>query len=128
MFKQSLSLLLLLLFLLSVGCQTTADPTVTPAPPSPDAPADQLPALLRASRAEWDSATEAEQLVIAGALAEATWLQIFGLPPDLEVMRALPEYRALVTTIHKCIDSNLDASSIVEDVGIECALSTPVIQ
>lgn len=133
MMKQSFSLLLLILTLLfSAGCQTAPDPDATPVPPSPEAAPEastgELPALLRGSRAEWDGATEAEQLVVANALAEALWLQINGLPPDLEAMRELPEYRALVTTIHKCIDNSLDASGTVEDVGVECALSTPVIR
>ncbi len=123
-----LPLVILLIFLVT-GCQSAPQTAVTPTPDrDPNCAWYDCGTLHFATQAEWQAASEGNQIATAASFADLVWLQLFGPPADLEALREQAEYRAYVNGVHKCISLNLIDPATVAQVGPECALSIPISQ
>lgn len=122
-------LLLISPIILLIGCQSAAPTAVTPTPDrDPNCAWYDCGTLHFATQAEWQAASEGNQIATAASFADLVWLQLFGPPPDLDALREQVEYRAFVSSVHRCINLNLIAPATVDQVGPECALSIPISQ
>jgi hypothetical protein len=122
-------LIILLLLLLVTGCQTAPQTAVTPTPDRDSTCAwFDCGTLHFATQAEWQSASDDNQIATAASFADLVWVQLFGEPADFAAMRAGVAYRAFVSSINKCINTTLFDPLTVEQVGPECALSVPIMQ
>lgn len=120
---------LIVLLLMVAGCQNESATAVTPTPDrDPNCAWYDCGTLHFATQAEWQSASEENQLATAASFADLVWIQLFGEPADFAALRDQVEYRAFVNSIHKCINTNLVAPDTVEQIGPECALSVPIMQ
>lgn len=119
----------IMLIFLIVGCQGASPTAVTPIPDRDASCAwYDCGTLHFATQAEWQSASEENQLATAASFADLVWIQLFGEPADFAALREQVEYRAFVTSIHRCINTNLKSPATVEQIGPECALAVPIIQ